>query len=411
MDYQRVSLKDFENVGQPIRQRAKDFFLYSSYMTESRQNNYRLALESGTGASITLHQKNDFGKNKFIGFVSNDYLGFSHHPKILEAGRDALYKYGAGSGASPLIGGLLDIHQNLEHKIAAFFGREDAITFTSGFGTNSGVLNAILGESDLAILDMFVHASVISGCSKTNVKRFLHNDIVSLERILENASNNYANKVIVVDGVYSQDGDIAPLNEICILAKRYDAFLVVDDAHGIGIWGDTGRGVLESFSALGLVDLITGTFSKTFGSVGGYAVGNKEIINLLKYFSNENIFSAAATPQSTGSIIKAIDLIDEEPFWKSRIWENITYFKGGLESIGIDFGKSNSAIFPIMIRDNERAMKIADFLYQNGVFVNPILYPAVPKKQSRLRMSILAVHTIEQLDKTLNLLEWAFKKQ
>lgn len=217
--------------------------------------------------------------------------------------------------------------------------------------------------------------------------------------------------MIVVDGVYSQDGDIAPLNEICKLSKNYNAFLIVDDAHGIGIWGDTGRGVLESFSALGLVDLITGTFSKTFGSVGGYAVGNKEVINLLKYFAAENIFSAAATPQSAGSIIKAIDLIDEEPFWRSRIWENIIHFRKGLESIGIDFGKSNSAIFPIMIRDNERAMKIAEFLYQNGVFVNPILYPAVPKKQSRLKMSVLAVHTIEQLDKTLNLLEWAFKKQ
>lgn len=377
MDYQKASLKDFENIEQPIRQRAKDFFLYSSYMTENRQNNYRLALESGTRASITLNQKNDFGKNDFIGFISNDYLGFSHHPKVLEAGQEALYKYGAGAGASPLIGGLLDIHQSLEHKIASFFGREDAITFTSGFGTNAGVLSTLLGQSDLAILDMFVHT----------------------------------NKVIVVDGVYSQDGDIAPLDEICKLSKNYDAFLIVDDAHGIGIWGDTGRGILESFSALGLVDLITGTFSKTFGSVGGYAVGNKEVINLLKYFANENIFSAAATPQSAGSIAKAIDLIDEEPFWRSRIWENIIHFRKGLESIGIDFGKSNSAIFPIMIRDNERAMKIADFLFQNGVFVNPILYPAVPQKQSRLRMSVLAVHTIEQLDKTLNLLEWAFKKQ
>ncbi|HBN34128.1 MAG TPA: 2-amino-3-ketobutyrate CoA ligase [Parabacteroides distasonis] len=411
MDYQKASLKDFENIGQPIRQRARDFFLYSSYMTENRQNNYRLALESGTGASITLNQENDFGKNDFIGFISNDYLGFSHHPKVLEAGREALYKYGAGAGASPLIGGLLGIHQSLEHKIASFFGREDAITFTSGFGTNAGVLSTLLGQSDLAILDMFVHASVIAGCSKTNVKRFLHNDIASLEHILETTSNKYTNKVIVVDGVYSQDGDIAPLNEICKLSKNYNAFLIVDDAHGIGIWGDTGRGVLESFSALGLVDLITGTFSKTFGSVGGYAVGNKEVINLLKYFAAENIFSAAATPQSAGSIIKAIDLIDEEPFWRSRIWENIIHFRKGLESIGIDFGKSNSAIFPIMIRDNERAMKIAEFLYQNGVFVNPILYPAVPKKQSRLRMSVLAVHTIEQLDKTLNLLEWAFKKQ
>ena len=236
-------------------------------------------------------------------------------------------------------------------------------------------------------------------------------NMADLERILENTSNRYANRVIVVDGVYSQDGDIAPLNVICEIAHRHGAFLIVDDAHGIGIWGNTGRGISEHFSVLKSVDLITGTFSKTFGSVGGYAVGNKEIINLLKYFSNENIFSAAATPQSVGSIMKAIDLIDEEPIWRSRIWDNINHFKIGLESIGIDFGKTNSAIFPIMVRDNTKAMKMADILYQNGIFVNPILYPAVPKKQTRLRMSILATHTFEQLDKTLNLLEWLFKQQ
>lgn len=411
MDYRQYSLRDFENNGQPITQRARDFFLYSSYMAENRQNNYRLALESGTGSSIVLHQTNDFGKKDFIEFVSNDYLGFSQHPKVVEAGNVALHKYGAGSGASPLIGGLLEIHQHLEQKIAAFFGQEDAITFTSGFGTNAGVLNALLGQSDLAILDMYVHTSVISGCARTNTKRFLHNNMEDLERILENTSNRYANRVIVVDGVYSQDGDIAPLNVICEIAHRHGAFLIVDDAHGIGIWGNTGRGISEHFSVLKSVDLITGTFSKTFGSVGGYAVGNKEIINLLKYFSNENIFSAAATPQSVGSIMKAIDLIDEEPVWRSRIWDNINHFKIGLESIGIDFGKTNSAIFPIMVRDNTKAMKMADILYQNGIFVNPILYPAVPKKQTRLRMSILATHTFEQLDKTLNLLEWLFKQQ
>lgn len=385
MEYQDYSLKDFENNGQSILKRAGDFFLFSSNMRANGKSNYRIALESGTGASIVLSQRNDFGNKEFIGFVSNDYLGFSHHPKVLDAGCDALYKYGAGAGASPLIGGLLEIHLNLEHKIAAFFGREDAITFTSGFGANTGVLGALLGKSDLAVLDVFVHASVVAGCLKTNIKRFPHNDIDSLERILKSTLNRYTNRVIVVDGVYSQGGDIAPLGEICRLAKTYGAFLIVDDAHGIGICGDTGRGVLESFSLLDSVDLITGTFSKTFGNVGGYAVGNKEIVNLLKYYSNEHIFSAAATPQSTCSIMKAIDLIDEEPIWRSRIWDNINYFRKGLECIGVDYGKTSSAIFPIMIRNNERAMEISDFLYQNGVFVNPILYPAVPEHQARLR--------------------------
>lgn len=410
MEYCNVSLKDFENIGQPITKRARDFFLYSSNMLANRQHNYRLALKSGTGALIELCQTSNCESKYFIGFVSNDYLGFSQHPKVLEAGREALYKYGAGACASPLIGGLLDIHQNLEHKIATFFEREDAITFTSGFGTNAGVLSTLLGKSDLAILDMFVHASVIAGCSKTNTKRFLHNDIANLERILKSTSNKYANRLIVVDGVYSQDGNIALLDDICELAKIHNTLLMVDDAHGIGIYGDTGRGVLELYSLLKNVDIITGTFSKTFGGIGGYAVGNKEIINLLKYYSNENIFSAAATPQSAGSIIKSIELIDEEPFWKSRIWDNIIYFKNGLKRIGVDFGKTNSAIFPIMIRNNERAIKIANLLFQNGILVNPILYPAVPDRQARLRMTVLATHTTEQLNKTLNLLEWVLKK-
>ena len=257
---------------------------------------------------------------------------------------------------------------------------------------------------------MGVHASVLEGAILTNKKYFLHNDIVSLERILHQNMGRYTNVVIIIDGVYSQDGDIAPLDKISSLAKEYNAFLIVDDAHGIGVVGEKGKGVFELYDIYDKVDLITGTFSKTFASVGGYVVGSKELITFLKYFSASNIFSAAATPQSVNTVIKAIDLMKEEPYWIKKLQENIRYFKNGLKTIGVDFGKSNSAIFPIMIRNEEKTKKIGRKLFELGIYANPILYPAVSRKQTRIRMSLLATHDKSMLDKTLNILEDVLKE-
>ena len=404
------SLKDFENLkGIKIKEKAQLFYEFYQYNKEQKYSNYRIASKTGSGSEIVVIDPYTGIGQPCISFVSNDYLGFTKHPEIKKAGIEVLNVFGSGAGSSPLIGGQSILHNELERKIANFFNKEDAITYTSGYAANSGTLLPLFGNEDLVILDMGVHASVLEGAILTNKKYFLHNDIVSLERILYQNKEKYTNIVIVIDGIYSQDGDIAPLDKISLLAKEYNAFLIVDDAHGIGVVGENGKGVFELFDIYDKVDLITGTFSKTFASVGGYVAGDKEIITFLKYFSASNIFSAAATPQSVNTVIKAIDLMKEEPKWIKKLQENILYFKNGLDTIGIDYGKSNSAIFPIMIRDEEKTKKIGRRLFELGIYANPILYPAVSRKQTRIRMSLLATHNKTMLDKTLNILSDVLK--
>ncbi|OQX81851.1 MAG: 2-amino-3-ketobutyrate CoA ligase [Bacteroidetes bacterium 4484_249] len=405
------SLKDFEDVkNASLGFRANLFYDYYLQNTRKKHSNYRIISKNGSGAKITVIDPYSKKEIVCISFVSNDYLGFTKHHKVINAGKDALDKFGSGSGSSPLIGGYNSLHDELEKKIARFFKKEDSITYTSGYAANTGTIMALLKNQDLAILDMGVHASVLEGCALTNKKFFLHNDVSSLEQVLNQTKGKFRNTAIIIDGVYSQDGDIAPIQEIVSLAKEYNAFLIVDDAHGVGVVGNKGKGVLEMYNLYDEVDMITGTFSKTFATVGGYVAANKKIITLLKYFAYSNIFSAAATPQAVSCAIKAIDLLDEEPEWHQKLKENIKYFRNGLDTIGIDYGNTESAIFPIMIRDEEKTKIAGRLLFVNGIYANPILYPAVSRKQTRIRMSVLATHTKIMLDESLNTLEDILKK-
>lgn len=402
--FKNKTLKDFENQGEDVLARARNIHDYITYRHENQHLPYRVISLTGSGATMRLINPYSGEELDAISYVSNDYLGFSHHQKVINAGTEALRCYGTGAGASPLIGGQSYLHEQLEYEISHFLKNKYAITYTSGYAANSSTLLALLGKQDIAIIDMYAHASVYDGCLCTNTKRFLHNDVKSLIHVLKHSSG-YKNKFVIIDGVYSQDGDIAPLDEIYATCKEYGAYLVVDDAHGIGVLGKTGRGIIEDYNLLDKVDMITGTFSKAFGTVGGYTIACKEIVTLLKYYSRQNIFSAAATPQSIASSIKAIQLIDEEPKWRNRLLENIAYFKAGLIRLNIDFGNSQSPIFPVMVRDEHNVNEAARVLFENGIYVNPISYPAVPRKLSRMRFSLTALHTTEDLDKTLNLLE------
>lgn len=407
--FENKTLKDFENRGQDIQERAELVDEYISYRHRVEHLPYRVVSLSGSGAMMNIINPYTRQEQDVISFVSNDYLGFSQHPQVIEAGIKALQKYGAGAGASPLIGGQNQEHEKLENAISHFLRNEYAITYTSGYAANSSTLTALLGEKDIAILDMYTHASVVDGCLCCNTKHFLHNDINSLKHVLE-STKSYCNRVVVIDGVYSQDGDIAPLNDIYTVCKEHGAYLVVDDAHGIGVLGKTGRGIIEDCGLLDKVDFITGTFSKAFGNVGGYTIANKAMITLLKYYSRQNIFSAAATPQSVASIIKAIQLVDEEPDWRKHLLANIAYFKKSLQQLKIDYRASQSAIFPILIKDDYKVNESARILLENGIYVNPITYPAVPRKLSRLRISLTALHTKAHLDKALEMIEFLSKK-
>lgn len=410
IEFNTASFKDFENVdGLDAWKRASLFQNYLNYLYNNGRLNYRLISSSGCGPEMNILTKDHPKARKMVSFVSNDYLGFTQHPKIKAAVIASIEEFGSGAGASPAIGGQFSYHEDLEQKIAAFFGRESAIIYTTGYTANSATLMSLLQKEDIAIVDMAVHASVYEGCQLTNMKVFLHNRLDLLERTLKLSRDAYRTKMVIVDGVYSQDGDIAPLDKILELCRHYGAYLAVDDAHGVGVVGHTGRGAMEMFGIIHEADIITGTFSKTFGNVGGYVIASPELINFLKYQSRQHLFSATSTPAAAG-IIRGIELLDEEPQWKDLLWENINHFKNGLDSLGFDTGPTQSAIIPIKIGDASVTAQMAAMLMKAGIYTNPIIYPAVSKKNARIRTSVMATHTKEQLDQALNAFEDAGKK-
>jgi len=408
INFENASFKDFENIpGLDPFAWAELWSEYVDYKTQRGQMNYRFEAKTGCGPEISLKVPGITQKD-FISLVSNDYLGFTQHPKVKAAAIAGIEKYGSGAGASPAIGGHYDYHTELEMKIAAFFKREAALTFTTGYTANSASIQALLKKEDLAILDMAVHASVQEGCFLTNTKSFPHNDLDALERVLKMSRNKYRTRMVIIDGVYSQDGDLAPLDKIIQLTKHYGAYLLLDDAHGTGVIGKTGRGVIELYDLFKEVDIITGTFSKTFAHIGGYVVADPKLVSFLKFQSRQHIFSATATPASA-CISTAIDLVDQEPHWMEKLGQNVTYLKSGLLSLGLDVGKSRSAIIPVMIGNNNKNAEVCHLLLKAGVYANQINYPAVSRKDARIRMSVMATHEFDQLDKVLNAWEWVIK--
>lgn len=337
-----------------------------------------------------------------ISFISNDYLGMSQRDETKFAGIEAIQKYGTGACAAPIIGGYLDIHRELESKIAAFAGTKDALIFSSGFGVNVGVLNALLGKEDLALIDIQVHTSVLDGLRSTNVKKMSHNDPEYLEFVLKKEKGNYKTIMVIVDGVYSQDGDVAKLPQISSLCKRYGALLYVDDAHGMGVFGPNGRGTAEEYNMLGEVDIITGTFSKAFGSVGGFVACSKILADYLRYYAGTTVFSAAITPQSTSSILKALELMQQKPEIRKRLWENVDFLKEKLLAEKFDIINSNSPIFPIMVRDPFKAKEVTRLLKERGIYAIAIVYPAVTDKNARVRISVTAAHEKKHLNKLIS---------
>lgn len=400
------SLADYYNIDNcDIYKRANIFNNeWIKNLKDFEHYHYRRESISGSGPLIHIKKSGDKFATEMINLASNDYLNLTKHPKVISAGVDAIIKYGAGAGSVPLLGGTLDIHLELEKKIAEFKGCEDAIIYTSGFGSNSSTLMSLLGEGDLAILDSLVHASIMDGCINTTTKTFLHNDCDSLEKILKRYSSKYRTKLIVVDGVYSMDGDIAKLDEIVSIAKKYNAYVMVDEAHATGVIGQTGKGTPEYFSLEGKVDIVAGTFSKGLGVVGGFVAGKKELIELLRFYSRAYMFSTAMTPQATASTIAAIDVVNQEPQIMNKLWRNIHHFRERLLSSGFNIGLSETAIFPIIIGDDEKVKEAVRLLEQQNIYANSVLYPAVRRKESRIRMTVTAEQSQEQLDTAIDAL-------
>ncbi len=409
IDFNNASFKDFENIpGMDPYGWAKQWNNYVEDRSRIGQFNYRQENQSGCGPEIELNLSGNPHRT-FVSLVSNDYLGFTQHHLVKKAAIAGIEKYGSGAGASPAIGGHYLFHREIEESIDAFFKRESAIVYSTGYTANSATLQALLKKEDLAILDMSVHASVYEGCLTTNVKSFPHNNMGALERILQMSKDKYRTRMVIIDGVYSQDGDIAPLDKISELCRAYGAYLMVDDAHGTGVIGNTGRGAIELYNLFKDVDIITGTFSKTFAHIGGYVIASPELVGFLKFQARQHIFSATLSPASA-SITQAIKLVDTEPIWMQRLWDNIDYLKTGLRDLGLDTGITQSAIIPVKIGDINLNAKICGLLLEAGIYANQINYPAVSKKDARVRMSVMATHTHDHLNKVLNAWEWVIKK-
>lgn len=344
-----------------------------------------------------------------INLSSNNYLGLANDPRLIEATIKATEKYGAGAGAVRTIVGTLDIHQELEEKLAKFKNTESVITFQSGFNCNMGTVSALMTKDDAILSDELNHASIIDGCRLSGAKilRYKHNDMTDLRKVIKEASVSglYKKLMIIFDGVFSMDGDIVKLPEIVKIAEEFNAFTYIDDAHASGVLGKNGRGTVSHFNLYGQVDCQIGTLSKGIGVVGGYVAGSKELIDWLKLRGRPFLFSTAMTPGAAGACIKAIEILSESSELVDKMWDNTNYFKNKLKGIGFDIGKSETPITPVIIGDEAKCMRFSDELYKEGLFVSGIAFPTVPKGKARVRNIITAAHTKDMLDEAVSIYE------
>ncbi|MDD3196355.1 MAG: pyridoxal phosphate-dependent aminotransferase family protein [Paludibacter sp.] len=357
---------------------------------------YFRPIESDQDTVVSIQGK------RVLMFGSNSYLGLTNHPRLKEAAIKAIEKYGTGCAGSRFLNGTLDIHIELENRLAALVGKESALVYATGFSVNSGVVPCITGREDYLIFDEFDHASIIEGKRLSFSKQFKyrHNDMESLEKVLQRCEYDKV-KVIVIDGVFSMEGDVAKLPEIVALSKKYNASIFVDEAHSLGVFGKTGAGVCEHFGATNDVDLIMGTFSKSLGTIGGFVAADETIINYLKHNSRTLIFSASITPASTACVIEALNVMTDEKWRMDALWNNTHRAKEAFVKAGFETGVSETPIIPLYVRDNEKTFLMTRMLMDEGVFVNPVVSPAVRSEDTLIRYSLMATHTFDQIDESV----------
>lgn len=368
---------------------------------------YFRAIESDQDTEVLISGK------KVLMFGSNAYLGLTNHPKVKEAAVAATKKYGTGMAGSRFLNGTLDIHLELERKLANFMNKDEAVVFSTGFSVNEGVLGCLTGRDEYIIWDERDHASIIEGIrtSFSTKYKFRHNDMDSLEKQLKRCDSRKV-KLIIVDGVFSMEGDLANLPEIVKLARKYNANIMVDEAHGLGVLGKkySGRGVCDHFGLLDDVDLVMGTFSKSLASIGGFVAGSYPVINFLRHNARTNIFSASITPAATAAASAALDVLKSEPERVKRLWELTDYAINQFRERGFELGPTSTPILPLYVRDNDKTFLVTKLLFEEGIFVNPVVPPAVASSDTLIRYSLMATHTIEQIDRSVDLITAVFKK-
>lgn len=357
---------------------------------------YFTPISEAIGNKVKVHGR------EMILIGSNNYLGLIDHPKVKEAAKEAIDRYGVATCGSRFLTGTIDLHEKLEDRLAKFMNKEAALSFSTGYQTNLGIISSVAGKNDYVITDRMDHASIIDACrlSFAEVKKFKHNDMKDLEKVLSELPPDKG-KMIVVDGVFSMEGDLADLPGIIKLAKKYKARVMVDEAHGIGVLGEHGRGTVEHFGLENEVDLIMGTFSKSLVSIGGFVVGEKKVVNYIKHTARSLIFSAASTPASVAAVLAALEIIETEPERRERLWQITHFMKNSFQKMGYNTGTSQTPIIPIHIGDDDLAFALWKGIREEGIFTTPVIYPAVPQGQALVRTSYSANHTDEELHQVL----------
>ncbi|VAW26120.1 Serine palmitoyltransferase [hydrothermal vent metagenome] len=391
-----------------LQRRAEKFTEPQKYKKLGLYPYFRV-IESGQDAVVNIQG------HKISMFGSNSYLGLTSHPKVKEAAIAAIRKYGTGTAGSRFLNGTLDIHVELEHRLAHFVNKEAALAFSTGFQSNLGAIPTVVGRNDVAVIDEQSHASIIDATrlSFGRILKYRHNDMDSLEKVLNNlgeSPNNGSLRMIVTDGLFSMEGDIAHVDKIVQLAKKFNTSVMIDDAHGLGVLGENGAGTVNYFGLDGDVEMIVGTFSKSLASIGGFIAGTKDLINYLQHNARSLIFSASLPPASAASVIAALDIIENEPEHVEKLWENTHHAQNRFKELGMDVGKSETPIIPVYIRDNDKAFIISKILFDHGVFVNPVISPAVRPEDSLLRFSLMATHSTVQIDDAIDKIYTAGKE-
>ena len=386
-----------------LQERLRIFYLWHADMSSIDFAYYKRIALDGCKTERTVLNPSNNKTMQMINFGSNDYLNMSQHPSVIAAGIKALEAYGAGAGAACNASGQTKMKHELEQEIAETFEYEKALVFSSGYAANVGVLSAILRSNDVAIVDMLSHASIMDGVENRNKLLFKHNDMQSLETVLKRANNQYTNKIVVVDGVYSMDGDIANIPEISGLCKKYNALLMVDEAHAFGVIGKNGLGILDHFNMPSeTIDIMVGTLSKSIGSSGGFVTGKKELIQYLEVAARTYLFSTGSFIASNATALEAIRIIKQDRERRQKLWNNIDYFKTKVLESKFNIGNAETAIFPIILSNHNKVLTVTSIMGKNGVLVNGLPYPVVSRKQTRIRMTVTAEMTIEHLDKGYN---------
>lgn len=407
-DYTQVDF--FEYKGDDLFE-VKDFFwaFYQDAIAKKYMV-YGNPISSAPDAEFDVYDRYKNTERNFLNFCSYNYLGYSCHPEVMRTVQDTIAKYGTGAVSAPLLSGYYDLTKQLEEAIASFKNKEEAVLFPTGYGANLGVLSCLLKPGDMAVLDILSHASIYDGArlAGADIKVFSHNNASHLEKILKSL---HTKRVIVcIEGVYSMDGDLVNLPEIVTVCKKYGAKILLDEAHATLIFGKNGRGVAEHFGMEDQIDLTIGTFSKSFGAIGGFAVGDRKLMTYMRLFARSYVFSCAMAPHTAAGILKVLELYKKDNSQLKKLWDNTYYMQEKLKEAGLDIGKTESQVIPVIVGNDRRLREISKIIHEKGLYTGVVTFPAVSKKRTRLRLSMSSNHTKEQMDTCLEILKDVFNK-